>query len=162
MWSAPRELLVRRSAPEAPARRAPRPGKRTQAVQALARRPPGNEARARVSSHVASVLVTARTRISGPTGRVARACAIPAWLFVASAVPAMSKQVHREKGREDEYPEPVCRNPCHGLPSFAARSAPNVQNPRALGRCKPDGGLFPPALMPARRKVSGGRRQSRL
>jgi hypothetical protein len=44
---------------------------------------------------------------------------IPAPLPITSTVTAVTpvravtEHVHRDKGDEDQYPEPVCRNPCH-------------------------------------------------
>jgi hypothetical protein len=44
---------------------------------------------------------------------------IPASLTITCAVTAMAtvtEHVHRDKGDEDQHPEPVCRKPCHDFP----------------------------------------------
>lgn len=38
---------------------------------------------------------------------------ITSTMTAMTTVPAVTEHVHRDKGDEDQHPEPVCRKPCH-------------------------------------------------
>src|SRR5659263_94491 len=63
-----------------------------------------------------SVLMPAWTRVHDATLRFVFFSFIPASLTITSTMTAMTavtEHVHRDKGDEDQHPEPVCRKPCH-------------------------------------------------
>jgi len=58
----------------------------------------------------------ARTRVHDATLLFVLYLFIPASSTITSTMTAMTavtEHVHREKGDEDQHPEPVCRKPCH-------------------------------------------------
>jgi hypothetical protein len=89
------------------------------------------------------------TRIHHATLRFVFFSFIPASSTITSTmtamttVPAVTEHVHRDKGDEDQHPEPVCRKPCHDFsPSGLSSRRRPLGTSGSLHR-RPDHGFDP-------------------
>jgi hypothetical protein len=91
----------------------------------------------------------ARTRVHDATLRFVFFSFILASLTITSTMTAMTtvtavtEHVHRDKGDEDQHPEPVCRKPCHDVSPSGLSSRQRPMGTSGSLHRRPDHGFDP-------------------